>query len=225
MRENRRKEEEKKKKHERNVLLVSVGAVLAVILIAGLIIFFTTRDTRPDYAKMTVEYVDANGVQQSREIVVKLRKDCAPITVDNFKTLVSENFYDGLTFHRVMSGFMIQGGDPKGNGTGDSGKRIKGEFSANGVNNPLSHKRGVISMARGSYSMDSASCQFFIVHDDSAAYSLDGQYAAFGEVVEGMDVVDGIAGTAVYQPSGSNEKSTPVNPPRIVKIELIDWKG
>lgn len=123
-------------------------------------------------------------------IRVELCPEAAPITVKNFESLVKEGFYDGLIFHRVIKGFMIQGGDPLGNGMGGSDKKIKGEFRSNGVNNPLRHTRGVISMAR-SYDPNSASSQFFIMHKD--APHLDGQYAAFGKVVEGMDVVDEIA--------------------------------
>ena len=123
-------------------------------------------------------------------ITVELYPDVAPITVENFKNLVSESFYDGIIFHRVIAGFMIQGGDPKGIGIGGSDKTIKGEFKANGVNNTLSHKRGVISMARTNVP-DSASSQFFICHAD--ATFLDGNYAAFGEVVEGIETVDAIA--------------------------------
>ena len=129
-------------------------------------------------------------MDNGREIKIELDYDAAPITAANFEKLVREGFYDGLTFHRVIRGFMIQGGDPRGNGTGGSGKTIKGEFAANGVNNTLLHKRGVISMAR-SQMPDSASSQFFIMHED--APHLDGQYAAFGKVVEGMDAVDEIA--------------------------------
>ena len=126
-------------------------------------------------------------------ITVELDGEAAPITVANFVKLAEEGFYDGLTFHRIMAGFMMQGGDPKGNGTGGSDETIKGEFSANGVENPISHTRGVISMARAQ-NPDSASSQFFIVHADSVF--LDGQYAAFGAVTEGMDVVDAICEAA-----------------------------
>ena len=114
-------------------------------------------------------------------IVAELYADTAPITVANFLSLVDSGFYDGLTFHRIISGFMIQGGDPNGNGTGGSSQRIKGEFSANGVQNDLKHTRGVLSMARSS-AMDSASSQFFIMHAD--APHLDGQYAAFGKITD-----------------------------------------
>ena len=123
-------------------------------------------------------------------MTLELYPETAPITVKNFQTLVSENYYAGIIFHRVIAGFMIQGGDPTGTGMGGSKKTIKGEFRANGVNNPLSHKRGVISMARTNIP-DSASSQFFICHAD--ATFLDGQYAAFGEVVEGIETVDKIA--------------------------------
>ena len=128
-------------------------------------------------------------------IMVELDKEAAPKTVENFEKLVSEGFYDGLTFHRIIKGFMIQGGDPLGNGTGDSKIKIPGEFKSNGWDNPISHKRGVISMARAQ-NPNSASCQFFIVHEDSEF--LDGDYAAFGHVTEGMDVVDAIASVDTY---------------------------
>ena len=125
-------------------------------------------------------------------IAVELDADAAPITVANFLKLAKSGFYDGLTFHRVINGFMMQGGDPEGTGMGGSSEKIKGEFSANGVKNDLSHTRGAISMAR-SQAMDSASSQFFIVHQDSTF--LDGQYACFGYVTDGMDVVDAICET------------------------------
>ena len=120
--------------------------------------------------------------------VITLYPDDAPITCENFENLVSDGFYDGLTFHRIVEDFMAQGGDPSGNGTGGSEKTIKGEFSQNGVDNPLSHTRGVVSMARSS-DPDSASSQFFICYSDDDTF-LDGQYAAFGKVTEGMDVID-----------------------------------
>ena len=124
------------------------------------------------------------------KIEIELYPDKAPITVANFEKLVKEGFYDGLTFHRVIPGFMIQGGDPLGNGMGGSDENIKGEFRANGVDNDIKHVRGVISMAR-SYNPNSASSQFFIMHAD--APHLDGQYAAFGKVVSGIEAVDEIA--------------------------------
>lgn len=147
------------------------------------------------------------------EIELELFPDAAPITVENFTKLVGQGFYDGLTFHRIISGFMIQGGDPLGNGTGGSKDRIKGEFKQNGVNNPIKHERGVISMAR-SMLPNSASSQFFIMHED--APHLDGAYAAFGRVVSGMDTVDKIADVKV-----GFDGQTPVVPPTILKMEII----
>lgn len=129
-------------------------------------------------------------MENGKKIKLELYPDVAPITVANFEKLVKEGFYDGLIFHRVISGFMIQGGCPEGTGMGGPKERIKGEFLANGVPNNLKHTRGVISMAR-SGDPNSAGSQFFIMHKD--APHLDGQYAAFGKVVEGMDVVDEIA--------------------------------
>ena len=123
-------------------------------------------------------------------IKLELDREAAPITVENFEKLVKDGFYDGLTFHRIIPGFMIQGGDPEGTGMGGAKKKIKGEFRANGWQNPIKHTRGVISMARA-YDPNSASSQFFLMHAD--APHLDGQYAAFGKVVEGIEVVDEIA--------------------------------
>ena len=131
-------------------------------------------------------------MENGKQIKLELYPEIAPITVANFEKLVKENFYNGLTFHRIIPGFMIQGGCPKGDGTGGPGYGIKGEFAANGVKNDLKHTRGVISRARAQ-DPNSAGSQFFIMHRDSP--HLDGQYAAFGKVVEGMDVVDEIANT------------------------------
>jgi peptidyl-prolyl cis-trans isomerase B (cyclophilin B) len=137
--------------------------------------------------------------------------------VSNFAQLANDGFYNGLTFHRIISGFMIQGGDPKGNGTGGSERNIKGEFSANGVVNAIQHKRGVISMARSSDN-NSASSQFFIMHQDSS--SLDGQYAAFGKVTSGIEVVDAIcANTPVTDSNGTVEKA---NQPVIASLKMVD---
>ncbi len=145
-------------------------------------------------------------------VEIELYPEIAPITVKNFEELTEKGFYDGLIFHRVIAGFMIQGGDPQGTGMGGSGKRIKGEFKANGVNNTLSHERGVISMAR-SQMPDSASSQFFICHAD--AKFLDGQYAAFGRVVSGMEVVDEIAGVK------TDMRDRPRIDQRIKKMTLV----
>lgn len=156
-------------------------------------------------------------VQNYGTIKVELQADEAPITVTNFINLAKDGFYDGLTFHRIIDGFMIQGGDPNGDGTGGSDETIKGEFSANGVDNPLKHTRGAISMARSS-DYDSASSQFFIVHQTTE--SLDGQYAVFGYVYEGMEVVDQIATTVpVTDNNGTVEKA---NQPVINTIKVID---
>jgi len=150
-------------------------------------------------------------------ISVALNATAAPITVSNFAGLVNKGFYDGLTFHRVISGFMIQGGDPKGDGTGGSDATIKGEFSENGVNNPISHVRGVISMAR-SNGYDSASSQFFIMQKTNT--SLDGQYAAFGNVSDGMSVVDAICASVPVE--DSNGTVAPENQPVISSIVMVD---
>lgn len=150
-------------------------------------------------------------------ISVELNANMAPITVSNFAQLANDGFYDGLTFHRVISGFMIQGGDPTGTGTGGSSRNIKGEFIQNGITNAIQHKRGVISMAR-SQDYNSASSQFFIMHAD--ADYLDEQYAAFGRVTEGMDVVDTLAeNTPVEDDNGT---VAPENQPRITSITLVD---
>lgn len=150
-------------------------------------------------------------------IKLELDADTAPITVTNFVKLAKSGFYDGLTFHRIMSGFMIQGGDPKGNGTGSTDP-IKGEFSANGVENDISHVRGTVSMARRGDSFDSGSCQFFIVHEDSLF--LDGKYAGFGHVTEGMDVVDAICADA--KPIDGNGMIDPAEQPIIESVRIIE---
>jgi len=151
------------------------------------------------------------------KIMVELDADTAPVTVTNFITLAKDGFYDGLTFHRIIDGFMIQGGDPDGTGTGGSGKNIKGEFSANGIENAISHTKGTISMARGN-DFNSASSQFFIMVDD--ALYLDGQYAGFGHVTDGQDVVDQIAKDA--QPVDSNGLIAADAQPVIQRIEVVD---
>lgn len=150
-------------------------------------------------------------------IEVELDADTAPISVTNFVKLVQEDFYDGLTFHRIMDGFMMQGGDPNGDGTGGSEETIKGEFSNNGVENDISHVRGVISMVRAS-DPDSASSQFFIVQSDSDF--LDGDYAAFGQVTEGMDVVDAICKEA--EPVDNNGTIKAEEQPVIESIQILD---
>ena len=156
-------------------------------------------------------------IQDYGTITVELDGDTAPITVQNFMDLANAGFYDGLTFHRIISGFMMQGGDPNGNGTGGSENTIKGEFSANGVENSLSHTRGAISMARAQ-DPDSASSQFFICHADSTF--LDGQYACFGYVTDGMDVVDAVCEAA--QPTDDNGTIPAEAQPVITSIRITD---
>lgn len=152
------------------------------------------------------------------KLELELDADVAPITVTNFVNLVKKGFYNGLTFHRIVSGFMIQGGDPNGDGTGGSEETIKGEFKSNGVENTMSHKRGVISMARTQNDPDSASSQFFIVQADSDF--LDGDYAAFGKVTAGMDIVDKICQSV--QPIDNNGTVPADQQPKITAIKVID---
>ena len=156
-------------------------------------------------------------IQDYGTITVELDGDAAPITVQNFMDLANAGFYNGLTFHRIIAGFMMQGGDPNGNGTGGSENTIKGEFSSNGVENTLSHTRGAISMARAQ-DMDSASSQFFICHADSTF--LDGQYACFGYVTDGMDVVDAVCEAA--QPTDDNGTIPADQQPVITEVRMID---
>lgn len=157
------------------------------------------------------------SIRDYGDIKVELDADTAPVTVTNFVKLAQEGFYDGLTFWRIMDGFMMQGGDPKGNGTGGSGETIKGEFSSNGVKNDISHVRGTISMAR-STDPDSASSQFFIVQSDSTF--LDGDYATFGKVTEGMDIVDEICKNA--NPTDDNGTIKADEQPVIDSIQITD---
>lgn len=165
-----------------SAIFLGIGVIALCVYLIGLL--KKQRDTERKSNMVVIE------LENGKKIKIELYPDIAPITVKNFEELVADGFYDGLTFHRVISGFMIQGGCPIGNGTGNSGKHIKGEFRSNGVENDLKHTRGVVSMARAA-DPDSASCQFFIMHED--APHLDGSYAAFGKVVEGMDAVDEIA--------------------------------
>ena len=152
-------------------------------------------------------------MENGAKIKIELDRTAAPNTVNNFLSLANKGFYNGLIFHRVIPGFMIQGGCPDGTGMGGPGYSIKGEFAANGVKNPIKHKRGVISMARA-MNPNSAGSQFFIMHQD--APHLDGQYAAFGHVVEGMETVDAIAATP------TNFSDRPLGPQRIKSITLVD---
>lgn len=177
----------------------------------------STADTKDTAENVTVDasyYADID-VKDYGTITVALDAEHAPKTVENFVSLAKSGFYDGLTFHRIISGFMIQGGDPNGDGTGGSDQTITGEFSSNGFDNPLSHTRGAISMARSS-EYDSASSQFFIVHEDSTF--LDGEYAVFGYVTEGMDIVDAICNDA--DPTDSNGTIPAADQPVITSITI-----
>ncbi len=156
------------------------------------------------------------------EIDLCLDRSAAPITVANFVSLAQKRFYHGLTFHRIIDGFMIQGGDPNGDGTGGT-TPIKGEFEYNDVENPILHERGVISMARRGDSYDSGSCQFFIVHETSLnnSISLDGQYAAFGRVVKGIEVVDAIVEKARYYSYQDYVNGAVMDPPKIQYVIVL----
>ncbi|MBE5767223.1 MAG: peptidylprolyl isomerase [Clostridiales bacterium] len=168
-----------------------------------------------DAAVENVRYVEIT-VQDYGTMVAELYPDVAPITVENFLKLTNQGFYDGLTFHRIISGFMIQGGDPTGTGSGGSDEYIKGEFAANGVKNELSHARGVLSMARAQ-AYDSARSQFFIMHEDNPG--LDGQYAAFGKVISGIEVVDAICKDT---PTGYNGAVEAADQPVITSVREIE---
>ena len=186
------------------------------ILLCLLLIPFTGCGTKEEY--LSGKHHAETQVKDYGVIKVELDADIAPITVTNFVHLAQEGFYDNLTFHRIIDGFMIQGGDPTGTGSGGSDQTIKGEFEENNVKNDLSHTRGVISMARNSISYNSASSQFFIVQQDSTY--LDGSYAAFGTVTEGMEIVDAIAqNTPVEDSNGTVAKE---NQPVIETIRIID---
>ena len=244
----RREELERQRRQDRLMwqIVIGVAAVVVVIAAISVVISMIAKGQTPpamddldfspvelsdcqetekvtDLVRMNITYTDKDGAKKTGDVIVRLYEKVAPITVANFQKLVKEDFYNGLTFHRVYSGFMIQGGDPKGDGTGSS-TAIKGEMTENGVENNLSHVRGVISMARRGNSYDSGSCQFFIVHNSSAAASLDNKYASFGYVVYGMDTVDGIAGTEVTYQKSSSEKTSPVNPVTINYMTFVEIK-
>ncbi len=214
------------KKPEKNnsTLIIAVVAIVCITLIAGLSIIFGGKDevpvsqpTQAPAATLTGTHNIEIEIANYGTIKAELYADVAPLTVTNFVKLAKEGFYDGLTFHRIISGFMIQGGDPLGNGTGGSDQKIKGEFAANGFNNTLKHTRGVLSMARA-MAPDSASSQFFIMHQDYP--SLDGQYAAFGMVTEGIEIVDAIcANTPVTDGNGSVAKA---NQPVITAVRVVE---
>lgn len=186
-----------------------------LILMMGIILVGGCNSNEKKLEKKDLVYVQME-IRNYGTIKLELDPNVAPITVENFVNLVEKGFYNGLTFHRIIDKFMIQGGDPLGTGRGGSGKTIKGEFESNGVKNSISHVRGTISMAR-SNDKNSASSQFFIVHEDSTA--LDGDYAAFGHVISGMEVVDKIAKSV--QTEDDDGTVLKENQPKIIKIEII----
>ena len=211
------------KNNKKTTGIIAGILLLIVVLVAAVIALFAVRGKK-ESTEGSTEAIDAAGkhhieiqVKDYGTIKAELDGDTAPITVANFLKLAESGFYDGLTFHRIIDGFMIQGGDPKGNGTGGADKTIKGEFSQNGVENKLSHVRGTLSMAR-SQAMDSASSQFFICHADSTF--LDGQYACFGYVTDGMDVVDAVCEAA--QPTDDNGTIPADQQPVITAIRITD---
>lgn len=187
--------------------------ILTIIILAISLTGCNKEETNMLSGKHNIEI----NVENYGLIKLELDADAAPITVTNFINLINSGFYNGLTFHRIIDGFMIQGGDPLGNGTGGSNKSIKGEFSANNVKNNLSHTRGAISMAR-SNNPNSASSQFFIVQKDST--SLDGNYACFGYVTDGIEVVDKIATT--IKAEDDNGKVSKENQPIITSITVVN---
>lgn len=199
-----------------NIVFIA-GIVLVLVVILGLNILVSKQKTEKETKNLLsgTHYIEII-VKNYGRITLMLDADTAPITVTNFVNLVENKFYDGLTFHRIISGFMVQGGDPEGTGYGGSSKKIKGEFSKNGVENNISHIRGVISMARSGNSYNSASSQFFIVHEDNT--SLDGEYAAFGQVIKGIEIVDKLAKVKVEDSYGTVLKE---NQPMIESIRVI----
>ena len=202
---------------------MKINRLFAFLLSAVMVISFAgcgSKETETEStwkSDLTVTDTAEITIKDKGVIKLELYGKLAPKTVENFKSLASSGFYDGLTFHRIISGFMIQGGDPLGNGTGGSENKIVGEFSANGYENDLSHTRGVISMARAN-DYNSASSQFFIMHADYP--SLDGQYAAFGRVTDGMNIVDDIAENTPV--TDSNGTVTKENQPIIESIKITN---
>lgn len=193
-------------------LIIVAVVLVAALIVAGVLLLGGKHKNTADDGLLHGTYYAQIDVKDYGTITAELYADTAPITVTNFVNLVNQGFYDGLTFHRIISGFMIQGGDPNGDGTGGPGYAIRGEFSSNGVENDLSHVRGVLSMARSSAN-DSAGSQFFIMHADSDY--LDGNYAAFGMVLGGLDTVDVIASV----PTDSNDKPRTEQVMRTVYVE------
>ena len=211
----RRKAEQARRAKVRRQKRILAAAVLVVIAAVAAVLIWNNQKKKEEAS--AGDYTAEIAVKDYGTITVELDGDAAPETVKNFVSLAESGFYDGLTFHRIIDGFMIQGGDPNGDGTGGSEETIPGEFSANGFDNPLSHTRGTISMAR-SQDYDSASSQFFIMQEDTP--SLDGEYAAFGHVTEGMEVVDAICEDTPVQ--DGNGTVLPEDQPVITSIEVTD---
>ncbi len=202
---------------KKSVLIKIISLALSFVLVFSLAGCAGDKDDSNkdhSFVKVTMESGDS--------FIMELMPEYAPKTVENFLDLVNKGFYDGLTFHRVFEGFMAQGGDPKGDGTGDSGKDLEGEFLENGFSqNTLSHDRGVVSMARAN-DPNSASCQFFICYSGDYKSSLDGKYAAFGKVIEGMEVVDSFLEVEMLYSSTDNNFTKPSKPIVMKKVEVID---
>lgn len=217
-----------------NIIFVSIILILLVALLIIVLVSKKGDNNMMEDLKNINYNIDGNEselnyntenpvvamyIQNYGSVVMELYPSVAPNTVNNFISLVKSGFYDNNTFHRLMPGFVLQGGDPTGTGTGDPGYKIKGEFSQNGFQNDLKHTKGVISMARGSYSMDSAGSQFFIMLGD--ADYLDGNYAAFGKVIDGMDVVERIEKNEVVADSSSGKLQTNL----VLRKAIVDLNG
>lgn len=200
----------KPEKRSHTGLILGIALALAAVTLAAVLLL------RGRSGRSSLHHVELE-VQNYGTITMELDASAAPKTVENFLKLAESGFYDGLTFHRIIDGFMIQGGDPRGDGTGGSDETVVGEFAENGVENPISHVRGTVSMARSS-DKNSASSQFFIVQTDSTY--LDGQYAAFGHVTDGMDIVDAICKNT--RTTDRNGTVAPENQPVITAVRVLD---
>lgn len=215
---------------------IRILSLLLALLLACIVLSGCTTHKAPAHGELDFTAVDPAAcvevdevttlvkisVKDFGDIIIRLYPEVAPKTVANFQELVADHYYDGLIFHRVVKGFMIQGGDIDGDGVTNEGtKTIKGEFSANGFENNLKHIKGVISMARLSNDMNSASTQFFIVHKSERAADLNGDYASFGYVVSGMEVVNAIASVPVKNNATGTEKSTPITPVVIESVRFV----
>ncbi len=219
-----------------NMVFIAIAIIIIIALIIVITIIPSKKDKPVKEDLKNINYqIEGNELSMDQyntenpvvalhiknygSVVIELYPDIAPNTVNNFISLVKSGFYDNNTFHRLMPGFVLQGGDPTGTGTGDPGYKIKGEFTNNGFENNLKHTKGVVSMARGSYSMDSAGCQFFIMLGE--ADYLDGDYAAFGKVIDGMDIVEKIEANEKVADSSSGQLQTNL----VLEKAVVDLKG